>query len=265
MNFWTSKTPPSTGQTGGQATDPNLSGQLDKLLTLVQDVVKRTEGLEGRFQSQVDSLNARIDNYSASAGDQSGSPSEPPNEPPKSRLAEISEEELATMSRRDLLQLQKEDMIHVVTSAVKDIVAPIHEQMNGLVTANSKTSLQNEIAVFVNAKTADQKVKYPDWPAYKNDMQKLMQAKKGLTVLEAYTLAKARQQDEQPEQFAEIQKKYFPEDEKPKAPEPIDFGGLQTISAGAHNSTANNLPIEQALADSFAEMREIHGPLPDLN
>jgi hypothetical protein len=243
---------PTVSQGTVDATQGDASTKLTELLEFVKTAV-------GSMQSQVDSLGSRIDQVVSDFGGARQDPQKKPdNEPPVSKLQSMSDEELEHLSRKELLALQQQELTNVVTGAMKDLLTPFNERLNGIEQTSHKTRAQSELEKFVNA-AVDGKPKYPDWKDYFPSMKEILGKTQGVSIFDAYTMAKARMKETDPNKFTEIEEKHFP-----KEPTYKPYGGQQTISHSTPTKDTN-MSLDDAMESVAQEFRDVHGPMPDLN
>jgi hypothetical protein len=245
---------PPAQQSAGDTNQNSASVKLDELLTFVKSAV-------GSMQTQVDSLGSRIDQVvSEFGGRKVEPPTKPEDEPQVSKLQSMSDEELEQLSRKELLALQQQELTNVVTGAMKDLLTPVQERLNGMEQTTYQTKAQTEFEKFVNA-AVDGKPKYPDWKDYFSSMKDILSKTKGISIFDAYTMAKARLKESDPNKFTEIEEKHFPKN--PASPV-FSYGGQQTVSHSAPTKETN-MSLDDAMEATAREFQELHGPMPDLN
>jgi len=254
MSGFTFFAKPPAQQPAGDSSQGDASVKLTELLEFVKSAV-------GSMQTQVDSLGSRMDQVVSEFGARPvDPPTKPDNEPPVSKLQGMSDEDLEQLSRKDLLALQQQELTNVVTSAMKDLLTPVHERLNGMEQTTHQTRAQTELEKFVNA-AVDGKPKYPDWKDHFPSMKEILSKTKGISIFDAYTMAKARLKESDPNKFAEIEEKHFP---KTPASTPFSYGGQQTVSYSAPTKETN-MSLDDAMEATAREFSELHGPMPDLN
>lgn len=245
------------GQTPEKPAESETSMKLTQLVALVESAIKRVDAM----QSQVDGLNSQMTQVVSSAGaHRADPPPKPTDEPPISKLQSMADEDLEQLSRKEFLALQREEFTTAAIGAMKELLNPFNDRLQGIEQRAHQSHAQTELEKFMNA-SVDGKPKYPDWKEHFASMKDILSKTQGLSIVDAYTMARARLKESDPNKFSEIEDKYFP-----KAPEQSSFsyGGLRTIS---HSSPGKetNMSLDDAMEATAREFSELHGPIPDFN
>lgn len=155
-------------------------------------------------------------------------------------VKELSEQELESMSRSDLLKYIE----HRFGSLVNQHLQPLQERVEQTSTTTERDRIQRQVNEAAN--------KHPDFWEWRDEMQGLVQQYPDLTPEDLYTLAKTRnpekaQQLQQKKQEAERSKQAEEQSKRPA------FGGL-TPTSGVRTSSSDRMSQKDAIESAWNDI-----------
>ena len=227
-----------------------------KAMSLMEEGLKKIN----LMQEQIDALaKEKRDQFPPPEDPYANAPKQPETKH-NPRLADLSEEEVESLSRKDYLSRLQSELLDDVTTSLKEALKPVTDQISTVQQQTVQEKVYNELQRFRSAKDESGNLKYPDFEDWKNEMQKLNSRTQGLSLEQLYSLAKNEAKMQDPDKYKRVTEKYWPEP-KPTTARKLPFGGVPPKLIG-EGPPKGNLSVREAAAKALGNMLETEGPIP---